>query len=66
MNKKIKIAIILALALTSIALLNVGSPVARFVSSSVWNYYVKTQGLYISSDKLNEKNKENFSTNWHG
>ena len=66
MNKKIKIAIILALALTSIALLNVGSTVARFVSSSVWNYYVTTQGLYISSDKLNEKNKENYSTNWNG
>ncbi len=38
---------------------------ARYSSSSVWNYYLESQGFYLASDSLGNE-KKNVNTLWDG
>lgn len=38
---------------------------ARYSSSSVWNYYLESQGFYLTSDSLGNE-KKNVNTLWDG
>ena len=61
MKKKVMI-IILLIVLFSVFTL---SSFARYSSNKVWNYYLESQGLYLTSDYL-DLDKKNIDTLWDG
>lgn len=63
MKKKI---IIFGIILITIILITSGFTFARYVSKSIWNYYLESQGFYLSSDKLSEDTSQNVDTLWDG
>ena len=63
MKRKKKILIIVALLiLFSVTML---SSFGRYSSNKVWNYYLESQGLYLTSDYL-DLDKKNINTLWDG
>ena len=61
MKKKV-IIIIVFIAIFSVSIL---SSFGRYGSNKVWNYYLESQGLYLTSDYL-DINKKNINTLWDG
>lgn len=43
-----------------------GFSFARYVSTSVWDYYLKSKGFYFSSDYLGSKTLKNVDNFWDG
>lgn len=43
-----------------------GFSFARYVSDSVWNYYLKSKGFYFSSDNLDEETTKHINNLWDG
>lgn len=61
--KKKKIIIITGLLIISFSFQF--KTLARYTSNTVWNYYLKSHGFYMSSDNLND-NQKNINTLWDG
>lgn len=62
MRRKVIIIVGVLVAIVSISLL---SSFGRYSSNKVWNYYLESQGLYLTSDYL-DFNKKNINTLWDG
>ncbi|NLL44495.1 MAG: hypothetical protein GX247_02365 [Mollicutes bacterium] len=43
-----------------------GVSFARYVSNSVWDYYLRSQGFYFNSDYLSLEGINNINNNWDG
>lgn len=63
MNNKKKLIIISCLVFCGVCFLI--TTLARYSSSSAWNYYLESRGFYFSSDYLGDNNK-NVDTLWDG
>lgn len=63
MNSKKKMIIILCLVFCTVCLSI--TTLARYSSSSAWNYYLESRGFYFSSDFLGS-NSNNVNTLWDG
>lgn len=63
MNTKKKMIIIFSFVGVGICFLL--TSLARYSSSSIWNYYLESHGFYFSSDSLGD-NKRNVNTLWDG
>ncbi len=66
MKKKKKLIILISVVLLVTICIGFGISYAKYASTSVWNYYLKSKGFYFSSDKLNSKGLENVDVNWDG
>lgn len=63
-NKKtIFIALI---AIIGIFLITLGVSYARYVSNTIWDYYLKSKGFYFSSDYLGSTTIKNVNSMWDG
>ena len=60
-----KYLIISVVLLTIVLLITNGLTLAKYISNSVWNYYLNSQGFYLSSDKLGD-NVKNVNNVWDG
>ena len=61
MRKKV----IIIMVLVTVFSVTVLSSFGRYSSNKVWNYYLESQGLYLTSDYL-DFNKKNINTLWDG
>ncbi len=67
MRKRTKRYILLAGLVIAIALvIGYGITYAKYVSNSIWNYYLKSQGFYFSSEQLNIGTTKNVNNLWNG
>jgi hypothetical protein len=65
--KKLRKHIVLILLIATGGLLCIcGYTLAKYVSNSVWDYYLKSKGFYFSSDYLNSDVTENTDNLWDG
>lgn len=65
-NKKKHIILILILLVTSIAVIY-GITSAKYISNSIWNYYLKSKGFYFSSEQLSSSTViQNADSQWDG
>ena len=62
MRKYLIIGVVL---LTVVLLITNGLTLAKYISNSVWNYYLNSQGFYLSSDKLGN-DVQNVNNIWDG
>ena len=53
-------------ALAAILIITRGITYAKYVSNSVFNYYLKSKGFYFKSDSLDVNTKQNVDTSWDG
>ena len=63
MKKKL---IIIGIILVTIVLITGGFTFAKYTSKSIWNYYLESQGFYLSSDKLDSSPSKNVDNLWNG
>ncbi|MEG0021287.1 MAG: hypothetical protein RSB77_02220 [Bacilli bacterium] len=63
---KKKISILLILIISCIFLSSVLGTFAKYVSNSVWNYYLTSKNFYFSSDSLDVTTVKNVNTMWDG
>ena len=63
MKKRTKILLIILSSIIVFRLLSSGISLAKYVGSSIWNYYLETKGFYFNSDVLNS---DNVNNNWDG
>lgn len=63
--KKKKI-IIVSLLLLTVILIPFGFSYAKYVASSVWDYYLSSKGFYFTSDYLSDTEKVNVDNIWDG
>lgn len=63
MKKKTKICIIGAVV--GLGICHTITSFARYSTNKVWDYYLKSQGFYLSSDNLSN-NQKNVNTLWDG
>lgn len=61
-NKSILLLILLTLVLATIY----GISYAKYVSNSIWNYYLETKKFYFESDHLSINIINNINNNWDG
>lgn len=66
MKKKRKYILTISIALFVFILLNYKFSLAKYVSNSVWDYYLKSKDFYFTSDELSESGKENINNLWDG
>lgn len=66
MNRITKYIIIIVIILAVIFASIYGFTYAKYAANSVWNYYLKSNGFYFSSDLLNENNPNHVNNNWDG
>lgn len=64
-KKKINIYII-AVSLVLVFLLVYGLTYAKYISNSVWNYYLSTKNFYFESDSLGMMPSKNVNNFWDG
>lgn len=60
-----KYLIMIVIFLGTILLITNGFTLAKYVSNTVWNYYLNSQGFYLSSDQLGN-NVKNVNNVWDG
>lgn len=60
------ILILIIVAVIGIFINKYGSTYAKYVSDSVWNYYLKSKGFYIHSDYLDTDPVSNVNNLWNG
>ena len=63
--KKKTIKVIVIVALVILFGITISSSFARYGSDKIWNYYLESQGLYLTSDYL-DFDKKNINTLWDG
>lgn len=64
MKKITKYMLMSLIVLGGIFLITQGFTYAKYVSSSVWNYYLKSKGFYFSSPDLTLEGTKNINNNW--
>jgi len=65
-NKRKHIILIIVLLFTSIAVIY-GITSAKYISNSIWNYYLKSKGFYFSSEQLSSGTVvQNADSQWDG
>lgn len=65
-KKKYIILILIVLATVSIILFSNNSSLARYVSQSFWDYFMKSKEFYFTSDSLSESVTKNADNLWTG
>lgn len=63
-NKKYLIIIIVLIGILIVT--NYGYTFAKYISNSIWNYYLGSKEFYMSSDFLSESNNFIINNNWQG
>lgn len=66
MQKKKKYVVITIVVLFVILIGTAGFSYAKYASSNIWNYYLKSKGFYFTSDYLDSNNKQNINNTWDG
>lgn len=66
MKKHTKILIIIVAVLGLVSITPKAVSFAKYVSGSIWNYYLESKEFYFSSDQLDITTKENVNNNWNG
>ena len=66
MQKKKKYVVITIAVLFVILIGTAGFSYAKYASSNIWNYYLKSKGFYFTSDYLDSNNKQNINNTWDG
>lgn len=66
MSKKTNYLILFVIILGSFLLLINGFSLAKYVSNSVWNYYLKSKGFYFTSEDLSPAGIKNVNNVWTG
>ncbi len=61
-----KFTILISMVLLSCFLYFYGISYAKYISDSVWNYYLKSKGFYFSSDYLGMEEVKNVDNLWDG
>lgn len=64
MKKVTKYMLMGLIILGGVFLITQGFSYAKYVSSSVWNYYLKSKGFYFSSPDLTLEGTKNINNNW--
>ena len=64
--KKKKQIIIIGLSLIAIILVTLSATYARYISNSLWDYYLQSKGFYFNSDNLAMNSATNLNDNWQG
>ena len=65
MEKRTKYMLLMVILLSLISLITYGYSFAKYVSNSVWNYYLGTKGFYFSSEQLDTNKITNVNNNWN-
>lgn len=65
-NKKKLLILFPLLTLLVFCTFKYGETIAKYVSNSVWSYYLKTKEFYFSSDYLDINEKTNINKLWDG
>lgn len=65
MSKRTKCMIIVIMFLGLICIFTYGYSFAKYVSNSVWNYYLESKKFYFSSDELDTFKSVNVNNNWN-
>ncbi len=66
MKKKRKYILVISIVLLVFILLNYKFSLAKYISNSVWDYYLKSKDFYFTSNELSETGKENIDNLWDG
>ena len=64
MRKRTKILLLIVIILGLASLITYNYSFAKYVSNSLWNYYLSTEGFYFSSDVLDTTKITNINNNW--
>ena len=64
MKKSTKVLLIMTIALCIVVVVAKGITYAKYVSNTIWNYYLNSKDFYLSSDYLSYDNKVNVNNNW--
>jgi len=65
-GKKYIILTILLLCIASVIIFSSNKSIARYVSNSFWNYFVKSKDFYFTSNSLSEVVTKNVDNLWTG
>ena len=65
-GKKYIILTILLLCIASVIIFSSNKSIARYVSNSFWNYFVKSKDFYFTSSSLSEVVSKNVDNLWTG
>lgn len=66
MDKDKKYMFLTILILVGILVIVNSFSYAKYISNSVWNYYLKAKGFYLTSDDLDDNNTLNTNNAWDG
>ena len=64
MEKRTKYMLLLVIFLLFVFVVTNGYSYAKYVSNSVWNYYLETKGFYFTSEQLGTNKIVNVDNNW--
>lgn len=65
-SKKYVILVILLICISAVFIFSGNKSIARYVSNSFWNYFVKSKDFYFTSDSLSEVVTKNVDNLWTG
>jgi len=65
-SKHKKILILVIFIGISLIAINYHFSLAKYISNSLWNYYLKSKEFYFSSNELDEIGKKNIDNMWDG
>lgn len=66
MSKIKKNIVVITLIIIGIFVCFYGFSLAKYVSNSIWDYYLKSKGFYLSSDNLGSEVVKNVDNLWDG
>ena len=67
MKKHKKYLVLIIFIVAIIGVIFYGFTYAKYISNSVWNYYLKSKGFYFTSDELKyQVTSKNTNTSWDG
>ena len=64
MKKKTKTLLLAIILLCLVSLITYNYSMAKYVSNSLWNYFLSTKGFYFSSEQLGIDKITNINNNW--
>lgn len=64
MKKRTKTLLLAIILLCLVSLITYNYSMAKYVSNSLWNYYLSTKGFYFSSEQLDTNKITNVNNNW--
>ena len=64
MKKRTKTLLLAVILLSLVSVITYNYSMAKYVSNSLWNYYLSTKGFYFSSEQLGTDKITNINNNW--